>query len=176
LAGGYQVAVDGQSPLGQHGPWARAVLTLGAFELAAHAETSLGAAVELERTRIETMRRTLLGQLGIEVLDAGGLRLVAALAAGISTFSRETVELAEGLAPTRQDADFAALAIGAELHAVAPLLTGSVAELGIALDLGALALPAAPKFRVDTPDGRREQALWAVAPQLRVGAYLHFGP
>jgi hypothetical protein len=171
VAAGWDLAVDGRSPHGQHAPWVRAGVSFGRVELGLRVEAALPAVLENDEAEVELARRLALAYVGVDVMRAEPFRLAAALAAGAASFRRETRDVAPGFERTDPE-DTPAFAAGLELRAAYTLAEGAGARFSIELAAGALLVPEAPVLRFDTARQPRDEPLWWLQPELRLGPHL----
>jgi len=101
----------------------------------------------------------------------GARRCALALAAGAASFARDTRTVGPGLMET-PDADTLAFAGSVELRAGFALASGAAARLELELSAAAVFVPAAPVLRYRTATGTRDEQLWWLQPELRLGPYL----
>jgi hypothetical protein len=170
VAGGWDLALDGQSPV-MHGPWACLGVALGPVELSAEAQTALATEVSDAQTTLSLQRKVALATAALELVRKDRLQLALGAGAGLASFARETTQVAAGLRATA-GANSLALALGLELRGRIALLSGSLASFGLELAAGALVIPAAPVLRYQGSAGRVEHALWFIEPHVHLGPYL----
>jgi len=173
IAGGWDVASDGQSPHGQQAPWLRAGVVIDRFELGAQAQMALDAELTNPEAEVVLSRRVLLGYAALDLLRDRHVRCALALSAGVASFHRETQpgSVAAGLRAT-DDENNPAFAAGVELRAGYALVTGTGARLELELSAGVLLVPAAPVLRYRTATSPRDAKLWWLQPELRLGPHL----
>ncbi len=169
-SGGWDLALDGQSPL-QQGPWARLGVALGRVELAAEAQTALAVTLRDPQTRITLRRHVLLGGASLDVVRRARVQLALGAAAGVAAFARKTTRVDAGLQPAPAHTPLA-FALGLALRARFVLLSGARASFGFELALGALVVPAAPVLRYDNARDHVDRALWLIQPHAHLGPYL----
>jgi hypothetical protein len=128
--------------------------------------------LESDDADIELARRLALGYAAVDVVRAADMRLAAAVSAGAASFERETSDVAPGLRAT-PDSSTPSFAAGVELRAAYALIVGAAARLSIELSAGALVVPAAPvlRFATGAPEPR-DEPLWLLQPELRLGPHL----
>ncbi len=168
---GWQVALDGQSPLGQHAFDLRLVLELERFEIGFLGSLGLFAARmedDAESFAIRVNRHAILGGLGVALLAEEQLRLSAGVAAGMALFYRRTEVYTDEL---RAEPSVSIEALVMRLGLVGmwlPSWTDRV--LGLELEIAADVVPAAPVYSLQEADGVADRfELWPVHAVAVVG-------
>ena len=174
---GWQVAVDGQSPLGQHALGLRLVLELERFEISVLGSLGLLAARledDAETLDVLVNRHAILGGLGVALLDGEELRLSAGVAAGVAFFYRRTEVSTDEL---RAEPSASIRALMMRIGLVGTWLpSGTGQALGLELELGAEVVPAAPVFSVQEPERVTDRfALWPVHAVAVLGVVFGYG-
>jgi hypothetical protein len=171
LAGGWDFAIDGQSPTTQHGPWLRLGLAFGRFEAGVLAQTALAAELKDALTEVELKRRAALAYGAFDFVQGESARVAVAVSVGAVSFQRRTKTVAAGLMAT-EDADKLALGVGAELRAGYTLVAGASAQIELELSACVLGVPAAPVLRYESAGETHPRALWVLEPELRLGPHV----
>jgi hypothetical protein len=174
---GWQVAVDGQSPVGQHALDARLALELGRFEVGILGSLGLLSA-RLEEDAagfaIRVNRHAVLGGLGYALLAGEELRLSVGAAAGMAIFYRRTEVYTEQLQAEPSAGKNAWVVRGGLLGQWFPAWAGQ--WLGLELEAAADVVPAAPVFSLQEPDRvTDEYKLWPVQLVAVVGLVGRYG-
>lgn len=175
---GWQVAVDGQSPAGQHALGLRLALELGRFELGLLGSIGL-VSVRLDddsgQFAVRLNRHAVLGGLGYTLLSSEGLRLSFGAAAGMIIFYRRTEVYADDLEAAPPARRNAVVFRGGLLGQWLPRWTNRV--LGLELEIAADVVPAAPVFSVrEEPDRVTDRKkLWPVQLVAMLGLVVRYG-
>ena len=174
---GWQLAVDGQSPLGQHALDLRLVLELGSFEIGLQGSLGILSARmqdDANELAVRVNRHAALGGVGVALLATEDMRLTAGLAAGVVAFYRRTYVYIYELRAKPSAYLYALVLRGGFLAQWFPAWTDRV--LGLELEIGADAIPAAPVFSLREADGVSDRfELWPVHVVAVLGVVMRYG-
>lgn len=165
---GWQLALDGVSPLGQTGPTLRGGLTRGRFALALSLAAAIPAPISDALSTVKLSRHSLALLAGVALLARPRWRLELSASLGIALFYRSTESVEPGYTATPSHLTPAFIG-GPALDILCRPVAG--ARLWLALELGADALAAAPElgYQVGEAFVSRNQ-LWPVTPRFALAA------
>jgi hypothetical protein len=173
LAAGWQVAIDGASPLGQQGPSVRIGLDINHWLLALSGQITLPAELQERELSIELYRYGFIASGGYEVLANPALRLYTVFALGFLVVSRSTDVHVKTLEPTDDSSVTSLILQGDARFQWFPSWFDRV--IGLEFALGLALLPATPIFSVEEANSKEFtlKKSWIVQPTVCISLVLH---
>lgn len=171
---GWQIAIDGASPVGQQGPSLRIGFGIGRTQLALSGFFTLPADIQKEELTVRLRRYGAMASGGYEWVADPGLRFVTSLAVGMLLFTRSPKDYASDLNPT--DASPKALILQGDARLQwFPAFAHRV--LGLEFTLALAVIPAAPVLSVRELNNKvtNQTKLWVVEPIGGIALVLHTG-